>query len=192
MSLIFPWIRLNRIIRDIPCTYSLNSEYDSGLRGSLSDMLNADGLSCQCIRCREIKERSYNENYRVITREYNASDGIELFIEAQHENILYGFCRLRYNPEYNDIFPELNGCTMIRELHVYGNLLPVGDSGKSCNTQHKGIGRILVNHAVSLTKKRFKLSGISVISGEGTREYYKKLGFKHSYSNKGRFLIKEC
>jgi ELP3 family radical SAM enzyme/protein acetyltransferase len=188
-SLIFPWIRLNRIVRDIPGTYSLNSDYDSSLRSGLPEILQRDGLRCNCIRCREVKDREFNNDYKIISREFNASDGTEMFIEAQYNGILYGFLRLRYNPGNNTVFPELNGCSMIRELHVYGNLSPVGTREVS-NTQHKGIGRALIAKAERITIDIFTLNKISVIPGEGTREYYTKHGFVNDHKS-GRYMIKE-
>lgn len=188
-SLIFPWIRLNRIVRDIPSTYSLNSDYDSSLRSELPKILENDGLRCNCIRCREVKDRVFNDDYKIITREFNASEGTEIFIEAQRDGILYGFLRLRCSPRKNTIFPELDGCAMIRELHVYGILSPVGTYNDS-KTQHKGIGRRLILKAEKITIDVFKLKSISVIPGEGTRGYYTKLGFINNYKC-GGYMIKE-
>jgi elongator complex protein 3 len=78
---------------------------------------------------------------------------------------------------------------MIRELHVYGNLSPVGTHG-GANTQHKGIGRALVARAEKTTKHIFRLNNLSVIPGEGMREYYIKLGFINNHKP-GRYMIKE-
>lgn len=189
-SLVFPWIRLNRIVRDIPATYSLNSSYDSNLRHQLSDILQKDGLQCRCIRCREIKDKEFNKGYKIITREYNSSNGTEIFIEAQDDGILYGFLRLRYSKNIGyGTFEELKDSTLIRELHVYGSLLSVGNHDNDC-VQHRGVGKSLLLKAFDLTQSKFKLPKISVISGEGVRDYYAKYGFVNA-SGYGRFMIKD-
>lgn len=188
-SLVFPWIRLNRIVRDIPGTYSLNSDYDSNLRNELSETLETDGLQCRCIRCREIKDREFNRDYKIIKREYNASDGTEIFIEAQYNNIIYGFLRLRSCTDIGTYcFEELKNSTLIRELHVYGSLLSVGNYDNKC-TQHRGVGKELLLEAFKLTKSRFNLKKISVISGEGVRDYYTKYGFIDLLGD-GRFMTR--
>ena len=47
-----------------------------------------------------------------------------LSFETSDELTLLGFLRLRFNedPDSN-IFPELRGAALIRELHVYGKLV---------------------------------------------------------------------
>ena len=193
--MVFPWIRLNRIVRDIPSSYSINPDYESNLRNDLADILHKDGLTCRCIRCREVKERKFHTDYNIIERHYNASDGNEVFIEAQHDNVIYGFLRLRYSPYNYEVFPELKGATMIRELHVYGNL--VSSTDNSINTaalkessQHRGIGKALLRRAEYITLTRFKYRRISVIAGEGTRGYYFKQGFRDTVGE-GRFMQKQ-
>ena len=188
---IFPWIRLNRIIRDIPDDYSLLTNYRSNLRQDLITELKLQGKSCKCIRCREVKQKTFDvDDIILVIREYNASDGIEYFIsyETKDTNTLYGFIRLRHTQNQPlHIFPELEGCALIRELHVYGMLQPVGTKGS--HVQHSGLGRKLVQKAEEISlKNNFKK--MSVIAGEGTRGYYEKLGFKDDRENIGHFMIK--
>ena len=194
-SLVFPWIRLNRIVRDIPSSYSINPDYESNLRNDLTDILHKDGLSCRCIRCREVKERKFQNDYRIIERHYNASNGCEVFIEAQYDDIIYGFLRLRYSHNNYEVFPELQGASMIRELHVYGTL--VSSTDNTINTmalnessQHRGIGKALLKRAEEITLARYRCNRISVIAGEGTRGYYFKQGFRNA-NGEGRFMQKK-
>ena len=72
---------------------------------------------------------------------------------------------------------------IIRELHVYGELVPIG--GKE-GTQHSGLGRKFLIEAEKIVKKN-KCNSISVISGVGVRGYYKKMGYKlkNGYMVKG-------
>lgn len=88
-----------------------------------------------------------------------------------------GFCRLRIDPTPGfDFVPELKGCGLIRELHVYGQAVCVGE--ESISTQHKGFGSLLMKTAETLIVQN-GLTKSAVIAGVGAREYYKtKLGYE--------------
>jgi histone acetyltransferase (RNA polymerase elongator complex component) len=192
-----PWIRLNRIVRDITDVYSFDPEYRSNLRQDLASELKQQGRKCNCLRCRESKTSTYDPiDIWMLIREYTSSDGKEFFISFESANLnhLYGFVRLRItNSHTNQIFPELDGCALIRELHVYGMLQAVGregqeDNGGERSAQHQGLGKRLMAKAEEITKE-FGLKKMSVIAGEGTRAYYEKLGYQEDYGE-GRFMIK--
>ena len=89
---------------------------------------------------------------------------------------LYGFLRLRIDPDPGgDFVPEINGCALIREVHVYGQSLGVGETGVS--GQHRGYGKMLVTAAETLAAEH-GFRQVAVIAGVGTREYYKnKCGY---------------
>ena len=81
---------------------------------------------------------------------------------------------------------------MIRELHVYGNIVSVCDNSEnllSSKTQHRGVGKALLQRAEHITKERFGYDKVSVISGEGTRQYYLKMGYRSSMEH-GRYMMK--
>lgn len=190
-SKVFPFIRLNRVVRDIPDDYSFLTDYKGNMRQEILDKMKLKGLVCNCIRCREVKDAKMKEADMVlVVREYNASDGTEYFIsfESKDNRILYGFVRLRLSTEQAvDIFPELEGCSLLRELHVYGNLQPV--NGSSANhVQHKGLGKRLVAHAETIARQN-NYKKMSVIAGEGTRGYYEKLGYSDE-QGQGYFMTK--
>ena len=106
---------------------------------------------------------------------YNASEGWEYFLQFKDKNdILVGFLRLRLTD---------SSIAMIRELHVYGTAIGIGEEG---DVQHKGLGRKLMAQAESIAKQRNKKE-IIVISGIGVREYYRKLG----YTLKNKFMWKK-
>lgn len=186
-SLVFPWIRLNRVIRDIPSDYVVKSDYRSNLRQELDSVLRQDGWYCSCIRCREVKTNEVDlAESRMITREYEASGGTEYFISKEVGNTLLGFVRLRLSPNIaTHVFPELDACALVRELHVYGLLKVVGKSGSEA-TQHRGIGKELMAKAEEITRRNKSYQKIAVIAGEGTRGYYEKLG----YQDCGAYMIK--
>jgi elongator complex protein 3 len=176
------WIRINRIIRDIPNTYILGGNQNVSMRNDISIHMNRKHIICRCIRCREVKSKSVNiDNFYINVQQYNSSGGIEYFISwIDESNILLGFLRLRINSHsdnsQNKIFGELSECGLIRELHIYGQVLNHQSSNIGNGIQHMGLGKRLVAKAEELAIKH-KLTKISVISGVGVRNYYQKLGY---------------
>jgi len=76
-------------------------------------------------------------------------------------------------------------CTLVRELHVYGSLVPVGKHFAKA-WQHKGYGGILLSEAESITQEEYGFKKISVISALGTKQYYRRFG----YNNDGVYMSK--
>ena len=184
---IHPWIRINRLVRDIPNNYIIGGNDITNLRQYLHSL---PGCRCKCIRCREVKNNKSTqttESIKVV--KYDSSGGIEYFISCEDEKYLYGFLRLRIDKHASldldnktVIFTELLNSSIIRELHVYGNVY----QENTHNYQHKGIGKSLIKEAENITRKH-KLNKICVISGEGVKNYYKKLGFYES----SNYLVKD-
>ena len=188
-SNVFPWIRLNRIIRDIPHTWIEGGNKDVSLRQYLLSQMKEQKLQCRCIRCREIKDKEYDINLaELFIREYNGVDATEYFIsfESPDQDVLYGFLRLRINhTDANLIDKDLYGSAFIRELHVYGSLSKHGEEGQ--NVQHKGMGKKLIQKAEEIVC-RHNLWKIHIISGVGVREYYMKQGY--NLNKDTQFLVK--
>ena len=89
---------------------------------------------------------------------------------------LYGFLRMRFDPEPGgDFIHEIRHHALIREVHVYGTAMGIGSS--SIGGQHSGYGKRLMATAEKIAKE-YGWSKIAVIAGVGTREYYRKLGYK--------------
>jgi ELP3 family radical SAM enzyme/protein acetyltransferase len=189
-AIMFPWIRLNRIVRDIPTDYIIASSDKPNLRQELSMILQKEGKRCNCIRCREIKLDEWDGSYDLIVREYDASQGKEMFIsaESKDQKKLYGFLRLRFPQcQYNSTFPELDGCSLIRELHVYGQLQVI--SAGSNHVQHRGIGKQLLSVAETIsTHGGYKKC--AVIAAEGTKNYYHSNGYAHAVGC-GGYMVKK-
>lgn len=178
------WIRFNRIQRDFPPEIEGRVGYISdtikpNLREYITKECKVQGVSCKCIRCKEIKNGKmvYPITYNLET--YNASEGIEHYISATSpdRSKLYGFVRLRINgnSKVRSTFAPLPNVALVRELHVYGKILSVSDRQRML-AQHIGIGKQLMSFAETLASTYY-CSKISVISGVGVREYYKKLGY---------------
>lgn len=188
MSQMSPWVRVARIIRDIPKEYMYNENTgadNTNMRQELDDYMKKHNIYSMDIRNREVKNKEWDGSYVIVIRKYKASEGDEYFISAESEDkkTLYGFVRLRLDHGKNKVFEELNNTGLIREVHVYGSLTCVGIEGK--HVQHKGIGRRLMTRAEEIAKEH-KYNKTAVIAAEGNKEYYKKLG----YSDSGNFMIK--
>ena len=184
MSTCPQWIRLPRVIRDIPGVYIQAGNKTTNLRQMLVDSKE--------IRSREIERHPeyYNLSAKIFIDLYNNKQGIkDYFIsyESLDKKALFGFLRLRLiknkkNSRYN-VYHSLINKGLIRELHIYGFNTKVGEEAKA--SQHKGIGTKLLKTAEYITYFN-NLKGISVISGEGVKEYYKKKGYYEfdTYMNK--------
>jgi len=166
-AIVPPYVRIIRLIRDIPG----ESIVAGNLVTNLRQVMQQRGVKCNCIRCREIKDRPMDvKKARLIIINYPASNGVEYFLSYNSPDgkDLYGFCRLRLTPN-SSIAPAI-----IRELHVYGQLVPVGHIKK---VQHSGLGKKLMKEAEKIARKN-KTKEMAIISGIGVRGYYKKLGYK--------------
>jgi len=159
------YVRVIRLVRDIPEESIVAGNKITNLRQIMKDK----GAKCRCIRCREVKDGQIVSPKIKITT-YPASPGQEYFIsmESKDGETLYGFCRLYLNPSH--LFLK----AIIRELHVYGELVPVG--GKKI-IQHSGFGKKLLQRAEKIVRAS-NLKKIWVISGIGARNYYRKQGYR--------------
>mmetsp|Transcript_6372 Transcript_6372/g.8976 ORF Transcript_6372/g.8976 Transcript_6372/m.8976 type:complete len:569 (+) Transcript_6372:436-2142(+) len=263
-SRVHPWIRLNRVIRDIPSNYILGGLDAPNMREDVLATMRRNGLRCRCIRCREVgdisglnqidiqqKHAAKNQhllalskpggshNIRRVFRKfgveqaqkaalrsranregvlarrtsqqlaataiikrriYKASHGTEYFLsfETPDELIIFAFLRLRICDTPGTVFPCLEPCALIRELHVYGQLVAADTrrnwfsfktaTNFSSAQQHRGFGRRLMADAESIAA-RSGYKKIAVISGVGTRGYYRRLGYV--LNPDGNFLIKQ-
>ena len=179
----FEWIRLNRIIRDIPNINILGGNECVHLRDILHKRLKENNKSCKCIRCREVKDKNLDINKAIIVvQEINDVNAVtSYFIQCicPETNSLYGFLRLRINDSRFDndlVYDELKNCAIIRELHVYGKLVH-HNTKYSKQIQHQGFGKKLLHKAeeLAILNNKFK---IAVISGVGVRSYYEKNNYR--------------
>ncbi|MBI2529891.1 MAG: tRNA uridine(34) 5-carboxymethylaminomethyl modification radical SAM/GNAT enzyme Elp3 [Candidatus Diapherotrites archaeon] len=178
------WMRIMRIQRDIPLHKISAGVAQSNLRQIVKRKMRAKSAKCRCIRCREAGQRSYLENefadmekIKILSETYSASNGEEIFISAEDtkRDLLLGFCRLRI-PNAPFIKPLTEHTALVRELHVYGELLGLGEK-KPGAYQHKGFGKALLQEAERIANAQYGMERIAVMSGIGARQYYKKLGY---------------
>ena len=71
---------------------------------------------------------------------------------------------------------DLKGAAIIREVHVYGQSLMVGES-KDGAAQHAGLGTQLLGEAERIAKSQ-GYQRLAVISAVGTRRYYLERGYE--------------
>ena len=182
-----PWVRVMRVQRDIPARLILAGVKKSNLRQLVHEQLKAEGAKCQCIRCREVGHRMEVDHVKpdmekvaIESIRYDASEGKEIFISAedQQNKILLGYLRLRV-PSAKAHRPEITAIpsAIVRELHVYGPLVPVGKHSAGA-WQHKGFGADLLKEAERMAREDFDLKKLLVISALGTRRYYMRFGYE--------------
>jgi elongator complex protein 3 len=182
-----PWIRVMRVQRDIPARLILAGVKKSDLRELAQKKLKAEGGRCRCIRCREVGHRFEADHVKadpakvqILTQRYDASNGTELFISVEdtENDVLLGYLRMRapstkaHRPEITEV-PS----AIVRELHVYGPLVPVGKHADDA-WQHRGFGAELLAEAERLAKAEFGFKKLLVISALGTRRYYMRFGYE--------------
>jgi elongator complex protein 3 len=183
-----PWIRIMRVQRDIPAQLIEAGVKHSNLRQLAMQKLHEDNERCRCIRCREVGHRWLRDKVKpdlgkvqISTIKYPASEGEEVFISADDSanDILIGYLRLRI-PSDKAERPEISAqlSSIVRELHVYGPLVPVGKH-KAVAWQHKGYGEKLLAEAERITKEEYDRRKVVVISALGTKEYYKRFSYRH-------------
>jgi elongator complex protein 3 len=196
-----PYVRIQRLVRDVPLPSIEAGPTISNLR-----QVVAPKAHCQCIRCREIKgdyqstlcvkgvkirgiqrresyagqvrtlggfsEKNTNQKIFLNRIDYSASDGKEIFLQfIDNDNRLYALLRLRINSS------STPASAIIREVHTYGKVTAVGKKDKN-SPQHIGLGRQLLQEAEKIAKTEFGLTKIAVISGVGVRDYYRKNGYR--------------
>jgi elongator complex protein 3 len=178
-SMIPRYTRLQRVQRDIPADFIEGGVWKSNLRQLARRRLEERGGTCDCVRCREVGHNDSEPGEVTLDVEaYEVAGGTEHFIsfEDRDRDLLVGFCRLRFPGEV--VRRELRDAAVVRELHVYGSEVGVGDSGEvEGSHQHRGYGRRLLARAEELAADA-GYGKLAVLSGIGAREYYReKLGY---------------
>jgi elongator complex protein 3 len=168
MKIIPEYCRVMRVIREFPKETLVKGLIRLDLRKDVERELRDRGVDVKEIRMREVgfNPEDSDLDLRLRILEYKASNGREFFIQLVNKNnILFGLLRLRLTRDR----------AMIRELHVYGQALKLGEKGKI--SQHTGLGKRLMLEAEKIAREK-GYDKISVISGIGVREYYRKIGYR--------------
>ena len=221
------WVRIMRVQRELPPSAIAAGPRAGNLRQAVRDIMRADGTRCECIRCREAGLEWASGGgagsggrggggsgpsgaLRIDRADYDASGGKEAFVSYVDDiGRIYGFVRLR-RPSARAARPELGGaqCCIVRELHVYGRSLAIGEDGGGGSAataaaaagasgqargrgaapiQHSGLGRRLMAEAERIARGELGADRLLVISAVGTRGYYRKLG----YERRGPYMSRD-
>ncbi|WWC58215.1 elongator complex protein 3 [Kwoniella dejecticola CBS 10117] len=197
MALVPPWTRVYRVQRDIPMPLVSSGVENGNLRELALARMKDFGAECRDVRYREvglheIHNRIRPQDLELLRRDYAANGGWETFLsyEDPAQDILIGLLRLRKCSEDGTFRKELvgmdGGCSLVRELHVYGTAAPV-HSRDPKKFQHQGIGTLLMEEAERIAREEHGSGRIAVISGVGTRDYYRRLG----YFLDGPYMVKD-
>ncbi len=204
-TLVPEYVRIMRLMRDIPVSNILDGAKFSNLRQILKEQPNKlreivgddfydehnlaeNSYIFRDIRAREIGFADLQKHPelaqikpKLVRRDYAASDGDEVFLsfEDPDQNHLFALLRLRKPSGTTHKFFQrvIHDAALIREVHSYGSEISVGEDGQSLG-QHRGLGKALIAEAERIARDEWDLKRISIIAGIGTREYYRKWGYK--------------
>jgi len=183
-SLLPEYVRLQRIQRDIPAKLIVAGSRHSNFRQLCQQRLHEQGGKCRCIRCREIGRHPSEGAYGIRTLRYEAVGGEEHFISAVSGDSLIGFARLRTGG--GRMMGGIADAALLRELHIYGSVVPLGSMPSPDQRQHRRIGRELLEAAGEAAAAE-GYREIAVMSGIGVRPYYRR----HGYERRGPYMVKE-
>jgi len=170
------YCRLSRVIRDIPGDDIVAGSRVTNFRAVAEAEMKRRDLASRDIRAREIRGEAVSpDTLRLAVARYRSSIGVEAFIQAvTPDDRLAGFIRLSL-PELPAYLEELEASALIREVHVYGAAVGIGERDET-KAQHLGLGQRLLEHAACLARDA-GFARMAVIASVGTREYYRRRGF---------------
>ena len=183
-AMIPPYARLQRVQRDIPAKLITAGSIHGNLRQMAQARLRATGGSCRCIRCREAGRRPAEGEPAVGVLSYRCCGGTEHFVSAEAGDALIGYARLRFPGATPGTVPD--DASLLRELHVYGPMVRLGEGAGDREWQHRSFGALLLGHAERLSREG-GFRRVAILSGIGVRPYYRRRGYERS----GQYLVKE-
>jgi len=191
-SIVPKYVRISRVLRDIPAKFIVAGLKDS-VRDDVKERMKQKGIECKCIRCREyghrIREGWETGEPQLVRMDYQASGGREIFLSFEDEKeTLFGLLRMRIQSKPLVKLGQTNGenCALIRELHIYGSELPLRQRNATA-AQHKGLGKALLQEAERIARDEFHARQMVILSGVGAREYYRS---EFGYSSQGDYMVR--
>jgi elongator complex protein 3 len=189
-ALVPEYVRISRVLRDIPSKFIVAGLKDS-LRDIVRERMAREGIECRCIRCREYGHRSRAGREigepRLVRLDYEAAGGREVFLSYKDAGgTLFGLLRLRIQSQALPGQAGKGNTGLVRELHVFGPEVPLNEQRAEA-PQHRGLGRSLLREAERVARGEFGAGQILVLSGTGAREYYRALG----YTLSGGYMVKD-
>ncbi|KAM8726316.1 elongator complex protein 3 isoform X1 [Acanthopagrus latus] len=193
LALVPPWTRVYRVQRDIPMPLVSSGVEHGNLRELALARMKDMGTECRDVRTREVGIQEIHHKVRpyqveLVRRDYTANGGWETFLsyEDPEQDILIGLLRLRRCSPQSFRAELKGGVSIVRELHVYGSVVPVSSRDPS-KFQHQGFGMMLMEEAERIARDEHGSHKLAVISGVGTRNYYRKMG----YELEGPYMVKD-
>jgi len=191
-SIVPKYVRISRVLRDIPSKFIVAGCKDS-LRGVVKQQMKRRAIECKCIRCREYGHRASQGwetgEPQMARLDYQASGGKEIFLSFEDENeTLFGLLRMRIQSEPVVKLGEENrgNSAIIRELHIYGPEVPLSEQREG-SAQHKGLGKALLREAERIASEEFHVRQMIVLSGVGAKEYYRS---EFGYASQGDYMVR--
>lgn len=187
-TLVPGYVRIARVMRDIPSKFIVAGCKDLALRSALKKKMEGIGIRCDCVRCREYGHRlrgGWKIGEPHLKRmDYEASGGKEIFLSFEDEGgTLFGLLRMRV-----DSLAVGNGdLAMVRELHIFGSEVPLGAKQVEA-AQHKGLGGELLKEAERIAYEEFQAHKMAILSGVGARGYFRS---ECGYELDGAYMVKE-
>ncbi len=204
-SIVPKYVRISRVLRDIPSKFIVGGLKDS-LRDVVKQRMKQMATECKCIRCREYGHRTLGGwaigEPRMVRMDYEASEGKEIFLSFEDEReTLFGLLRMRIQSKpiarlgqetiqtkpVASLEPEVKkNLALIRELHIYGPEVPLKEQNPTA-AQHKGLGKALLKEAEKIAREEFQAQPMVVLSGTGAKEYYRT---EFGYSSQADYMVK--
>lgn len=175
------YCRITRMIRDIGSQDIVTGNKKTNLREIVEKELKKQNAEIKEIRYREIRNNTVSKNdLNLNIIHYETSISYEYFLQyITDDNKIAGFLRLSLPFDAKTHFmEELIDCAIIREVHIYGSSLEIGNMNTE-KAQHHGLGKSLIKKAEEIAKEN-NFDKLAVISSIGTREYYSKQNYKLS------------
>jgi elongator complex protein 3 len=197
------YVRLNRMYRDIPAHEILAGSKLANLRQVTEVAMRARGITRHDISAREIRARSNNPEDAILdVTFYEASDGHEYFIQMIDpvDRTLFGICRLRIPSQIftgeKHFIPVLDSAALIRELHVFGDQIPVWIKSQITQEsliwqvnpgQHMWFWKKMLQKCEDIVREKYAtVKSMAVISWVWARQYYQNRG----YNEKDEYMVR--
>ena len=191
-SLVPKYVRISRVLRDIPSHFIAAGCKDS-LRDMLRQRMQEKDVECKCIRCREYGHRARDGweigEPRLVRMDYEAAGGSEVFLSFEDEKeTLFGLLRMRIQAKPIAALgqKQSGNLALVRELHTFGPEVPLSER-RSEAAQHKGLGKALLKEAERIAFDEFQAAQMVVLSGVGAKEYYRD---EFGYRPQGDYMVK--
>jgi elongator complex protein 3 len=189
-SIVPKYVRISRVLRDIPAKFIVGGLKDS-LRDIAKQRMKERGMECRCIRCREYGHRAQDGweigEPRLVRMDYEASGGKEIFLSFEDENeTLFGLLRMRIQSQPIAGLEADGNLAIIRELHIYGPEVSLSQRDPDA-AQHKGLGKALLREAELIAANMFQSQWMVILSGVGAKEYYRT---EFGYGSRGDYMVK--